>query len=72
MKNEISPLLSRTALEEVETQHIAVGRLVNILRERSTSRDNSSSLLEEARAAIYGLLVSPRPAVVSKACQGMH
>lgn len=72
MKNDIDRLLALTALEEVETQHIAVGRLVNILRDNSTSRDNSSSLLDEARAAIYGLLVSPRPAVISKACQGTH
>lgn len=72
MKNEVARLLALTAFEEVETQHIAVGKLLNILRENSTSRDNSSSLLDEARAAIYGLLVSSRPAVISKACQGTH
>ena len=71
MKDEIAPLLARTALDEVETQHNAVGKLVNILQGKSTGRDKDASLAD-ARDALYGLLASPRPGVASKACQGAH
>lgn len=69
MRKELAPLLARTAIDEVETQHDAVGRLVKVFAE---ARDGSAAqdVVDDSRTALYGLLASPRLAVVSKACHG--
>ena len=72
MKNELGPLLARASVEEIETQHDAVGRLVKILAEASDADGSTpaATQVEDARSALYELLSSPRLAVVSKACHG--
>lgn len=68
MKKDLGPLLARASVDEIETQHDAVGRLVKILAEARDPDDG----VEDARTALYDLLTSPRLAVVSKACRGEH
>lgn len=78
MKKEFSSLLTRTAIDEIETQHDAVARLVKILEATVGAASDRNGINEassdtnvlEARRVIYDLLFSPRLAVVSKACQG--
>lgn len=68
MKKYPGPLLARVSVNEIETQHDAVGRLVKILAEARDTDDG----VADACTALFDLLASPRLAVVSKACHGEH
>lgn len=69
MRKELAPLLARTAVDEVETQHDAVSRLVKVFAE-AREEPAAQDVVDDSRTALYGLLASPRLAVVSKACHG--
>lgn len=68
MKKELSVLLARAAVDEVETQHDAVDRVVKVLARAEEAED--AAAVSDGRRALYGLLASPQLAVVSKACHG--
>lgn len=73
MSKALGPLLARAAIDETETQHDAVGRLVQLLLFEKKSGPKSSAedaAIIDARNALFGLLESSRPGVVSKACHG--
>ena len=73
MKKNIGPLLARALINEIETQHDAVGRLVKILAEARDADDPTAAAeVADARTALFDLLASPRLAVVSKACHGEY
>lgn len=69
MRKDLAPLLARMVVDEVETQHDAVGRLVKVFAE-ATDGSAAQDVVDDSRTALYGLLGSPRLAVVSKACHG--
>lgn len=64
MSKSLATLLARTAVDQIETQHGAVERLVQAAAGEPGEGTNL------ARTALYGLLTSPRLGVVSKACHG--
>lgn len=64
MSKAIAPILARTAVDEIETQHDAVLRLVRIVGSESGHRET------DALSSLYDLLENPRLGVVSKACHG--
>lgn len=75
MSKALAPLLTRAAVDEIEIQHDAVGRVVQFLFEKSksngtTTRGVDEAAVAEGRNALYGMLRSSQPAVVSKACRG--
>ncbi|CBN77167.1 conserved unknown protein [Ectocarpus siliculosus] len=63
MRKDLTALLARAEVDQVETSQNAISRLVKLVAEDSSGVD--------AREALFGCLGSSRLAVVSSGCQGL-
>ncbi len=67
MKKDLAALLSRVEVDQPETSHGAIGRLLKLATDPSSEKANEAA---EAKQALFQLLSSSRLSAVSAACQG--
>lgn len=71
MSKALAPFLARASVDQTETQHDAVGRVVQFIFEKHDGTSEAdAAALAEGRNALYMMLGSSHLAVVSKACRG--